>query len=96
MLTIQTEKMLNPFYTAVIDIPALSSVTAESPIAVIRISGGVVTDQTSVLMDLLVSLSENKIQLNDLITSATSIGVFVNWNQRKEALTVVQKLFESN
>ncbi len=83
-------------HTAVIDIPALSSVTAESPIAVIRISGGVVTDQTSVLMDLLVSLSENKIQLNDLITSATSIGVFVNWNQRKEALTVVQKLFESN
>ncbi len=83
-------------HTAVIDIPALSSVTAESPIAVIRISGGVVTDQTSVLMDLLVSLSENKIQLNDLITSATSIGVFVNWNQRKEALTVVQKLFKSN
>jgi aspartate kinase len=80
-------------HTAVIDIPTLSSVTAESPIAVIRISGGVVTDQTSILRDLLLALSENGINLADLITSATSIGVFVNWNQRKEALNIVQKLF---
>ena len=81
-------------HTAVIDIPTLSSVTAESPIAVIRISGGVVTDQTTVLRDLMLTLSEHKIRLNDLITSATSIGVFVNWNQRKEALSVVQQLFD--
>ena len=81
-------------HTAVIDIPTLSSVTAESPIAVIRISGGVVTDQTTVLRDLMLTLSEHKIHLNDLITSATSIGVFVNWNQRKEALRVVQQLFD--
>ena len=81
-------------HTAVIDIPTLSSVTAESPIAVIRISGGVVTDQTTVLRDLILTLSEHKIRLNDLITSATSIGVFVNWNQRKEALRVVQQLFD--
>ncbi len=81
-------------HTAVIDIPTLSSVTAESPIAVIRISGGVVTDQTTVLRDLILTLSEHKIHLNDLITSATSIGVFVNWNQRKEALRVVQQLFD--
>ena len=81
-------------HTAVIDIPTLSSVTAESPIAVIRISGGVVTDQTTVLRDLILTLSEHKIHLNDLITSATSIGVFVNWNQRKEALSVVQQLFD--
>jgi len=82
-------------HTAVIDIPTLSSVTAESPIAVIRISGGVVTDQTTVLRDLILTLSEHKIRLNDLITSATSIGVFVNWNQRKEALSVVQQLFDN-
>ena len=82
-------------HTAVIDIPTLSSVTAESPIAVIRISGGVVTDQTTVLRDLMLTLSEHKIRLNDLITSATSIGVFVNWNQRKEALSVVQQLFDN-
>ena len=82
-------------HTAVIDIPTLSSVTAESPIAVIRISGGVVTDQTTVLSDLMLTLSEHKIRLNDLITSATSIGVFVNWNQRKEALSVVQQLFDN-
>ena len=81
-------------HTAVIDIPTLSSVTAESPIAVIRISGGVVTDQTTVLRDLMLTLSEHKIHLNDLITSATSIGVFVNWNQRKDALRVVQQLFD--
>ena len=81
-------------HTAVIDIPTLSSVTAESPIAVIRISGGVVTDQPTVLRDLMLTLSEHKIRLNDLITSATSIGVFVNWNQRKEALSVVQQLFD--
>jgi len=79
----------------VIDIPTLSSVTAESPIAVIRISGGVITDQTTVLRDLMLTLSEHKIRLNDLITSATSIGVFVNWNQRKEALSVVQQLFDN-
>ena len=82
-------------HTAVIDIPTLSSVTAESPIAVIRISGGVITDQTTVLRDLMLTLSEHKIRLNDLITSATSIGVFVNWNQRKEALSVVQQLFDN-
>ena len=80
-------------HTAVIDIPTLSSVTAESPIAVVRISGGVVTDQTTVLKDLLLLLSENNIRLNDLITSATSIGVFVNWKQRKEALNIIQKMF---
>ena len=72
---------------------ALATPTGKSAIAVIRISGGVVTDQTSILRDLLLALSENNINLADLITSATSIGVFVNWNQRNEALNIVQKLF---
>lgn len=81
-------------HTAVINTPVLSSVTVDSPIAVIRVTGGIDTNQTLLLEKLFSELASNIIDIKDIITSATSIGIFVNWNQRKETLEIVQKIFD--
>ena len=53
----------------VVEEDALSSVTVEGAIAVIRVTGG------------------------DVVTSATSVSVFVPWEDREQALELVQDVF---
>ena len=38
-------------------------------------------------------LSEARIHLHDLITSATSVALFVDWEDREETLELTQDLF---
>jgi aspartate kinase len=39
------------------------------------------------------SLAEEHIAVHDVITSATSVAVFVDWNDRETALSVIQETF---
>ena len=89
-----SKKTESSLHTAIITAPVLSSVTVDSPIAVIRITGGLDTNPTIILEKLFSEFSLNNIGLKDIITSATSLGIFVNWNQRKDALEIVQQIFE--
>ena len=77
----------------VVDDEVLSSVTIESDYAVIRITGGELPQQSGSLYRLLEPLARERIYLNDVITSATSVSVFVNWEDRERALALLQDLF---
>jgi len=71
----------------------LSSVTLEKEIAVIRVAGGDLQSDLGAVARLLAPLSENRIYLHDVITSATSVSVFVPWEKREDALALLQDVF---
>ena len=73
----------------------LSSITLEGDIATIRITGGELPNRPGVIKSIVDPLSNANIQIYDVITSATSISLFVNWDDGEEALRVVQDLFDS-
>ena len=77
-------------HEAVIDAEPLSSVTVDDDVAVIRVTGGQLPDESGVLQDVIVPLAEEHITVYDLITSATSVSVFVDWADRERALEIIQ------
>jgi aspartate kinase len=77
----------------VVDDEVMSSVTLESNYAVIRITGGELPERSGSLHGLLAPLAEEHIHLNDVITSATSVSIFVKWEDRDHALELLQDLF---
>ena len=83
----RAEKIL---HEAVIDAEPLSSVTVDDDVAVIRVTGGQLPDESGVLRDVIVPLAEEHITVHDLITSATSVSVFVDWADRERALEIIQ------
>ncbi|WP_254839350.1 aspartate kinase [Natronomonas marina] len=80
----------NVLHQAVIDAEPLSSVTVDDNVAVIRVTGGQLPNQSGVLQDIIAPISEAHITIYDLITSATSVAVFVDWEDREEALDIMQ------
>jgi aspartate kinase len=74
----------------VVEEETLSSVTVEDDIAVIRVTGGELPNRPGVIFDLVGPISEANINIHDLITSATSVAIFVAWDDREETLRIVQ------
>ena len=72
---------------------SLSSVTVDDDLAVIRVTGGELPDRPGVLRSFVEPLAEARINVRDLITSATSVALFVDWDDREAALDVVQREF---
>jgi aspartate kinase len=68
----------------------LSSVTVEDGIAVIRVTGGELPNQPGVIQEVLTPIADAGINIQDVITSATSVAVFVGWDDREETLEIVQ------
>jgi aspartate kinase len=85
------ERAENVLHQAVIDAEPLSSVTVDDNVAVIRVTGGELPNQSGVLRGIIDPLSEEHITIHDLITSATSVAVFVDWDDREEALEIIQQ-----
>ena len=79
-------------HESVIDDDTLSSVTLEENIAVIRITGGDLQNQSGAVRDILDPLAEAHIYLHDVITSATSVSVFVQWDNREQALDLLREV----
>jgi len=77
-------------HEAVVDHEPLSSVTVDDGIAVVRVTGGELPDRPGVLSGIIAPLAEAHITVLELITSATSVSVFVDWDDRERALEVVQ------
>ena len=77
----------------VVEQAPLSSVTVEDDVAVIRVTGGELPNQPGVLRNIVDPLSDAHINIRDLITSATSVALFVDWADREEALDIVQHQF---
>ena len=85
------ERAESVLHQEVIDAEPLSSVTVDDGIAVIRVTGGQLPNQSGVLLNMIRPISEAHITIYDLITSATSVAVFVDWADREEALEIIQK-----
>ena len=85
------ERAENVLHQEVIDAEPLSSVTVDDGIAVIRVTGGQLPNQSGVLLNMIRPISEAHITIYDLITSASSVAVFVDWADREEALEIIQK-----
>jgi aspartate kinase len=77
----------------IVDDDTLSSVTVEDDIAVIRVTGSDLPNQPGVVKQVTDPLAEAHIYLYDVITSATSVSVFVPWDEREQALGLVQDVF---
>jgi aspartate kinase len=77
----------------VVDHEPLSSVTVEDSIAVVRVSGGELPDRPGVISGIVAPIAEAGINVHDLVTSATSVALFVAWKDREETLEIVQELF---
>ncbi|ELZ76964.1 aspartate kinase [Haloferax larsenii] len=72
---------------------ALSSVTVEDEIAVVRVTGGELPNRPGVILDIVQPISEAGINIHDVITSATSVAIFVAWGDREETLEIIQNQF---
>ncbi|MES3518363.1 MAG: aspartate kinase [Natronomonas sp.] len=86
-----SERAENVLHQAVIEDEELSSVTVEGDVAVIRVTGGELPDESGVLKGVLEPLSDAHITVHDLVTSATSVSVFIDWADREEALELVRQ-----
>ncbi|PSQ28740.1 aspartate kinase [Halobacteriales archaeon QS_9_68_17] len=87
------EKAETVLHREVVDQEPLSSVTVEDDIAVIRVTGGELPNRPGIVREIVDPIAEAGINLHDLITSATSVAVFVNWGDREEALEIMQDRF---
>ena len=81
-------------HEAVVDDETLSSVTDDDPIAVIRVTGGELPNQPGVIQSVIDPLADAGINVIDLITSATSVALFIDWDDREDALEIVQGQFD--
>ncbi|MFC7167194.1 aspartate kinase [Halospeciosus flavus] len=90
----RAEEAENVLHAEVIEDETLSSVTVTDGIAVIRVLGGELPNRPGVIQEIVNPLADARIKIVDLITSATSVAVFVDWDDREEALDIVQDHFE--
>ena len=83
----------NLLHSKVVEDQTLSSVTVEDGIAVIRVTGGELPNRPGVILDIVQPISEAGINIHDVITSATSVAIFVAWDDRENTLEIVQQEF---
>jgi aspartate kinase len=72
----------------------LSSVTVEDDIAVVRVTGGELPNRPGIILDIVQPISDGGINIHDLITSATSVAIFVAWDDREDTLRIIQEEFQ--
>ncbi|WP_246985715.1 aspartate kinase [Halorientalis marina] len=72
----------------------LSSITVDDPFAVVRITGGDLQAEPGIVNDIVAPLAAEHINVQDVITSATSVAVFVDWENGEDALGLIQDVFE--
>ena len=81
-------------HEGVIDSETLSSVTVDDPYAVIRVTGGELPTEPGLVDSIVSPLADERINVHDVITSATSVAVFVDWEDGERALGLIQGVFD--
>jgi aspartate kinase len=89
----RAEEAENLLHSKVVSEESLSSVTVDDDVAVIRVTGGELPNRPGVILDIVQPISEAGINIHDVITSATSVAIFVEWEDREETLKIVQDEF---
>jgi aspartate kinase len=88
------ERAENILHREVVGDDSMSSVTVEEDIAAVRLTGGELPNQPGVLRGFVDPLADARINVLDLVTSATSVAIFVDWDDREAALDIVQGQFD--
>ncbi|AFZ72795.1 aspartate kinase [Natronobacterium gregoryi] len=88
----EAERAENILHREVIARDELSSVTVDSPIAVVRVTGGELPNRPGIVNDIVNPLAEERINLQDVVTSATSVALFVDWADREKTLELTQHI----
>jgi aspartate kinase len=86
----QVETLL---HDVVIEDERLSSVTVDDNIAVVRVTGGELPNQPGVISSIVNPLADAHINVHDIITSATSVAIFIDWDDGEQALEIIQNEF---
>ncbi|TYL39684.1 aspartate kinase [Natronococcus pandeyae] len=89
----EAERAENILHREVIARDELSSVTVDESLAVVRVTGGELPNQPGIISDIVNPLAEARINVHDIITSATSVALFVDWDDRERTLELTQDLF---
>jgi aspartate kinase len=89
----QAELAESILHGKVVEDDTLSSVTVHSDIAVVRVTGGELPNRPGVIKDFVNPLADASINIHDLITSATSVAIFVAWEDREDAFEIIQERF---
>jgi aspartate kinase len=87
------ERAENVLHREVVDQEPLSSVSVEDEVGVVRVTGGELPNQPGILSGIVAPIADARINIRDLITSATSVAIFVDWDDREETLDIVQEQF---
>jgi aspartate kinase len=86
----QVESLL---HNVVIADERLSSVTVDDDVAVVRVTGGELPNQPGVISSIVNPLADAHINVHDIITSATSVAIFVDWEDGEQTLGIIQEEF---
>ncbi|WP_121820901.1 aspartate kinase [Halostella salina] len=89
----ESEAAETVLHREVVDQEPLSSVTVEEGLAVIRVTGGELPNRPGVMQEIVQPMAAAGINIHDLITSATSVAAFVDWDDREQALEIMQNRF---
>ncbi|PSP37849.1 aspartate kinase [Halobacteriales archaeon QH_7_65_31] len=86
----QAEAAETILHETVVGEDALSSVTVDDEIAVIRVTGGDLPNEPGMIYRALTPLAEERFTVHDVISSATSVAIFVDWKSKERALELIQ------
>jgi aspartate kinase len=85
------EKAERLLHAEVVDDENLSSVTVHDDAAAVRVTGGELPNRPGIIERIVVPLADAGINVIDLITSASSVAVFVDWKDRERTLEIIQE-----
>lgn len=90
----RAEKANEALHNMVLDKEKISSVTVDDGIGVVRVAGGKLPDRPGVVKDIVTPLADANINIHEIVTSASSVIVFVAYDVREKALKIIQENLE--
>ncbi len=87
----QADTANQALHDLVVEREKISSVTVDDEIGVVRVAGGKLPDRPGVVRDIVDPLAEANINIHEIVTSASSVIVFVSYEVREKALSIVQE-----
>ncbi len=82
-------------HSLVVEREEFSSVTVDDEIGVVRIAGGKLPDRPGVIRDIVEPLADYNINIHEMVTSASSVIIFVSYEVRERALKIIQESLEA-
>ncbi len=88
------EKAEKLIHNEVVDDSKFSSVSSRDNVGMVMVTGGEFEDTQGVVYRVVQPLNENDINILEILSSITSIVVFVELNEKEEAVELLEKEFE--